>query len=64
MSEDVVEVVENGINTRELIEHADGHSQEDREPVFPGEQGLIGSVLQINGLHNVLQFLFKILFAG
>src|SRR5690349_8767334 len=33
--EDVVEVVEDGVDAGELVKHSDGDSQENGQPVFP-----------------------------
>src|SRR5713226_5185096 len=43
--------------------HPDRYRQENWEPVFPGEERIVGDVLRINGHDDILEFLFVIFFA-
>src|ERR1700751_5299749 len=62
--EDVVEVIQNGVNARKLVKHADRDRQENWESVFPGEERIVGDVIRINGHDDILEFLFVVLFSG
>ena len=61
--ENVVDVIEDGIDARKLVEHTDGDGEENRETIFPGEQGITGGVLGVDGLNDVLEFLLVVLLA-
>ena len=36
-SKDIVQVVQHCVNSRKLVKHADGNSQENRQPELPGK---------------------------
>lgn len=38
MSKDVVEIIKDGVDARQLIEHTDAHRQNDGESIFSGKQ--------------------------
>src|SRR5271166_1428138 len=40
VSENVVEIIKNGIDARQLIEHTNAYCQENRESILSGEQFL------------------------
>src|ERR1700683_14309 len=57
---DVVDVVEDGVDAGELVEHADGNGEENREAIVPGEKGVARGMFGVDGLDDVLQFFFVI----
>src|SRR6266403_2576256 len=60
----VVQVVEDGIDAGELVEHADGDGQENGVAVFAAEEGLILlQAFQMDGANDFLQLGFRIVCA-
>ena len=54
--EDVVQVIEDGVDAGELIEHADGGGEKDRLAVLPGEERLgPAGPLQVDGVDDLFQ---------
>src|SRR5277367_6163720 len=51
----VVQVIENRVDPRQLIEHPDGHRQKYRERILPHKQGIVGLMLRVNRNNNVPQ---------
>src|SRR6266566_1372013 len=62
--EDVVEVIQDGVDARKLVKHPDRDRQENWEPVFPGEERIVGDMLRIDRHNDILEFLFVIFFAS
>ena len=50
----IIQVIENRVDARELIEKSDGDSKEDRQAVFPGKERfrLLGT-FQMNGINDL-----------
>src|SRR5947208_695015 len=62
LRKDVVQVVENRIDPRYLIEHTDRNCKKDRQPVLSLKKGLGAlPVLNINGPDDVLHLTFYVL---
>ena len=59
--ENVVQVIEDGVDAGKLIEHADGDGEKNRQAVFPREErlGFVRS-FQVNGLDYLPQFRFGV----
>ena len=63
--EDVVEVIEDGIDAGELAEHADGEGDDDGLEVLPGEQRVGGAgALQVDGGDDFVQFFLGLRHSG
>src|SRR5690242_2593616 len=59
--ENVVQVIENGVNAGELIEHADAHGKKDGQGILAREKLLFCLALfEVNGLGNLLQVLLVV----
>ena len=63
--ENVVEVIEDRVDAGELVEHADGDGQENREAVFPGEERVDSySCSSVQWRRQFPEFRFVIFLAG
>src|SRR5678815_5704006 len=61
----VIQVIQNGVDARKLVEHSDRHGQEDWETILSGEQRLVGvSVLGIDRFNDFPQFFLVIFDTG
>ena len=63
IGEDRVQVIENGVDPGELVEHADGDSQENWQAVLRVPQRIVLVMLGVDGGDDFLKFGFVILFA-
>src|SRR5207245_654036 len=61
--EDSVQIVQDGVDSGELVEHSNGNRQEDGNAVFRGEERIARDVLGVDGLYDFLELLFEILFS-
>src|SRR5205814_1012026 len=61
---DAVQIVQDGVDPGELIEHSDGDGQENGDAVFCGEERVALDVLRVDGLYDFSQLLVRIFFTG
>ena len=65
VSKNVVQVIENRVDARELVEHSDADREENREGIFSGEQFFGGlALLDADGGDDFLQVMLVVLVAG